>query len=676
MGDAVKQMLAKSIQLADQLVKALDEATSFKQDCADLKSRADRLSSLLRQAARSGSDLYDRPARRILDDASLALAKTLSLALKCRPNKRQVLLLSLLPSSSSSFRKCASLLDSSLADLLWLLRLLSPENNPSSGGGGGLPPIAANEPILCLIWEQISVLHTGSPEEKSEGAASLASLARDNERYGKLIIEEGGVGPLLRLLKEGTFPEAQENAALAISLLSRDPESVEEIIRAGAPAVLTKVLKDAPMKVQAEAARAVAEIVRGSRWKCQEVFAQHNVVRLLVGHLAFETVQEHSKYAVSGIKATSMHAVVLASSAKNEVNPSLDMEVNGKLSVVDHHEDSRLVPHPLGNDRANQIHNVVVHTMALNNAKKTSSGVVHEDGTNGNSTPARQSHNLIGTVPGHARHHSSNSISGVNLKGRELEDPATKARMKAMAARALWHLAKGNSLICRSITESRALLCFALLLEKGSEEVRYNSAMALMEITTVAEKDADLRRSAFKPNSPACKAVVEQVLMIINKADSELLVPCVKAVGNLARTFKATETRMIAPLVRLLDDRETEVSREACLALTKFACTENYLHLDHSRAILEAGGAKHLVQLVYLGEQVAQTQALTLLCYVAKHVPDSEDLARVEALTVLEWASKQGHMVQEEAMEGLLVEAKSKLELYQSRGSRGMMMFR
>ncbi|KAI4381768.1 hypothetical protein MLD38_007813 [Melastoma candidum] len=129
---------------------------------------------------------------------------------------------------------------------------------------------------------------------------------------------------------------------------------------------------------------------------------------------------------------------------------------------------------------------------------------------------------------------------------------------------------------------------------------------------------------------------------------------------------------MIAPLVRLLDDREAEVSREACLALAKFACTDNYLHLDHSRAILEAGGAKHLVQLVYLGEQLAQIPALTLLCYVAKHVPDSEDLTRTEALTVLEWASKQGHMAQEEAMEGLLAEAKSKLELYQSRGSRGM----
>ncbi|XP_020206451.1 uncharacterized protein LOC109791559 isoform X1 [Cajanus cajan] len=47
--------------------------------------------------------------------------------------------------------------------------------------------------------------------------------------------------------------------------------------------------------------------------------------------------------------------------------------------------------------------------------------------------------------------------------------------------------------------------------------------MAVMEITAVAEKDAELRKSAFKPNSPACKAVVDQVVKIIEKADSKLL---------------------------------------------------------------------------------------------------------------------------------------------------------
>ncbi|RYR79113.1 hypothetical protein Ahy_A01g003978 isoform D [Arachis hypogaea] len=192
-----------------------------------------------------------------------------------------------------------------------------------------------------------------------------------------------------------------------------------------------------------------------------------------------------------------------------------------------------------------------------------------------------------------------------------------------------------------------------------------------MEITAVAEKDAELRRSAFKPNSPACKAVVDQVLKIIDKGDSDLLIPCVKAIGNLARTFRATETRIIGPLVRLLDEREAEISREASISLTKFAGKDNYLHVDHSKAIISAGGAKHLVQLVYLGEQIVQKSALVLLSYIALHVPDSEELAQAEVLGVLEWASKQPNVTQDEALEALLQESKSRLELYQSRGSRG-----
>ncbi|CAN1122468.1 Vacuolar protein 8 [Linum perenne] len=375
-------------------------------------------------------------------------------------------------------------LENSIGDVSWLLRVSA--------------PAAANEPILCLIWEQIAILYTGSLDDRSDAAASLVSLARDNDRYGKLIIEEGGVQPLLKLVKDGKA-EGQENAARAIGLLGRDPESVEHMIHAGVCSVFAKILKEGPMKVQAVVAWAVSEL----------------------------------------------------------------------------------------------------------------------------------------------------------------------------AARALWHLAKGNSAICRSITESRALLCFAVLLEKGSGEVQYNSAMAVMELTAVAEEDSDLRRAAFKPNAPACKAVVDQMLRIIEKADSELLIPCMKAIGNLARTFRATETRMISPLVKLLDEREAEVSREAAIALTKFARSDNYLHLDHSKGIISAGGAKHLIQLVYFGEQVVQISALVLLCYIALHVPDSEELAKAEVLTVLEWAYKQAFITQNEILDPLLPEAKSRLELYQSRGSRG-----
>ncbi|XP_058098882.1 uncharacterized protein LOC131243508 [Magnolia sinica] len=663
MADIVKQILVKPIQLADQITKAADDVHSFKQDCAELKSRTEKLAALLRQAARASSDLYERPTRRIIDDTEQVLEKALALVCKCRANGLMKRVFTIIP--AAAFKKMSSQLENSIGDVSWLLRVSATgDDRDDDEYLGGLPPIAANEPILCLIWEQIATLYTGSLDDRSDAAASLVSLANDNDRYGKLIIEEGGVGPLLKLVKEGRL-EGQENAARAIGLLGRDPESVEQMIHAGVCLVFAKVLKEGPMKVQAMVAWAVAELA-ANHPKCQDHFAQNNIIRLLVGHLAFETIQEHSKYAVSSNKAMSIHSVVLANNNSGMV---------GYTNRAGHHEEDdknihSQVGRPSANHSQDQMHSLIQNTMAGKSQPQSrpQSQSSKPPINNSNNTHNKQQQQQLQQQQPQPHHIS---LSGSSIKGgREYEEPATKAAMKAMAAKALWHLAKGNSAICRSMTESRALLCFAVLLEKGTGDVQYNSAMALMEIAAVAEQDADLRRSAFKP-TPAAKAVIDQLLRIVDKADSDLLIPCIKAIGCLARTFRATETRIVGPLVRLLEDREGEVMREASIALTKFACTENYLHDDHSKAIINAGGAKHLIQLVYFGEQIVQISALTLLCYIALSVPDSEALAQASVLTVLEWATKQGYMVQDPIVDSLLPEAKVRLELYQSRGSRG-----
>uniref|UniRef100_A0A6N2LK18 DUF7792 domain-containing protein n=1 Tax=Salix viminalis TaxID=40686 RepID=A0A6N2LK18_SALVM len=654
MTDIVKEILARPIQLADQVTKSADEAQSFKQDCLELKAKTEKLAGLLRQAARASNDLYERPTRRIIDDTEQVLDKALTLVIKCRASGIMKRMFTIIP--AAAFRKISMQLENSIGDVSWLLRVSAPADDRDDEYLG-LPPIAANEPILCLIWEQIAILYTGSLEDRSDAAASLVSLARDNDRYGKLIIEEGGVAPLLKLAKEGKM-EGQENAARAVGLLGRDPESVEQIVNAGVCTVFAKILKEGHMKVQVVVAWAVSELA-AHHPKCQDHFAQNNTIRFLVSHLAFETVQEHSKYAIASKHKMSIHSVLMAS---NDTSPNED-------------EPATKNQLPMDNTTPIQMHNVVTNTMAMRSQ------------TLSNKNPAQtqtQTQNLSANHPNtnhpnHAKgnhntpkqqHHPHVSLAGTSIKGREFEDPATKAQMKAMAARALWQLAKGNVTVCRTITESRALLCFAVLLEKGHDEVQSYSAMALMEITAVAEQNSDLRRSSFKPTSPAARAVVDQLLKLVEKADSDLLIPCIQAIGNLARTFRATETRMIGPLVKLLDEKGPEVTMEAAIALNKFASPENFLCVNHSKAIITEGGAKHLIQLVYFGEQVIQTPSLILLCYISLHCPDSEVLANEEVLIVLEWSTKQAHLLQEPEIESLLPEAKSRLELYQSRGIR------
>ncbi|KAE8680038.1 hypothetical protein F3Y22_tig00111392pilonHSYRG00171 [Hibiscus syriacus] len=645
MAGVVKQLLARPIQVADTVTKVADEAQSFKQDCQEIKAKIDKLAGLLRQVARASNEVYERPTRRIVDETEQVLDKALTLVLKCGRTGILGRLFTIIP--AAAFRKLSMQLENSIGDVSWLLAV-SGDNKDDEYLG--LPPIAANEPILCLIWEQIAILYTGTLEERSDASASLVSLARDNDRYSKLIIEEGGVPPLLKLAKEGN-PEGQENAARAIGLLGRDAESVEQIVNSGVCAVFAKILKEGKMKVQSVVAWAVSELA-AQHPKCQDHFSQNNIIRFLVSHLAFETVEEHSKYSIVTKHSSSMHSVVLAST-------------NPQDSDKKEHEMDSHMARPMGNQATpSQMQNVVTNTMVMKGKNVGSSATPLQP--NGQANQSKGAHPIAG-----ARSHHRVSISGTSIKGREFEDPGTKAQMKAMAARALWLLCKGNLSICRSVTESRALLCFAILLEKSTDDIRYYSSLALMEITAVAEQNSELRRSSFKPTAAAAKAIVNQLLKVIRQGDSDLLIPCIKTIGNLARTFRASETRVIGPLVKLLDETEAEVSMETTIALNKFATPQNYLHLNHSKAIVDGGGVKHLIQLVYFGEQMVQFPSLTLLCYIAYNVPDSEVLAQEEVIIVLEWASKQAHLAGNHDIDELLPEAKSRLELYRSRGSRG-----
>ena len=164
MADRVKQILTKPIQLADQVIKSADEASLSKQECIEIKSKTEKLATLLRQAARVSSDLYERPTRRIIDDTDQVLEKALTLIQKCKANGLIKRVFTIIP--PSAFRKMSSQLENSIGDVSWLLRVSA---TAESRGDEylGLPPIAANEPILCLIWEWIAILYTGSLDDRS-----------------------------------------------------------------------------------------------------------------------------------------------------------------------------------------------------------------------------------------------------------------------------------------------------------------------------------------------------------------------------------------------------------------------------------------------------------------------------------------------------------------------------
>ncbi|GFY91417.1 armadillo repeat only 4 [Actinidia rufa] len=190
----------------------------------------------------------------------------------------------------------------------------------------------------------------------------------------------------------------------------------------------------------------------------------------------------------------------------------------------------------------------------------------------------------------------------------------------------------------RMITETKGLLCLAKLIEKEPGELQFNCLMAIMEITSAAESDAELRQAAFKTNSLAAKAVVNQLLWVVKELDiPSLQLPAIKSIGSLARTFPSRETRVIGPLVQRLSHTNQDVATEAAIALGKFACPENFLHLEHSKTIIEFDGVPPLMRLLRSGERT-QFRALILLCYLAMHAGDSEALEEARVWMALEGA--------------------------------------
>ncbi|KAM3319156.1 hypothetical protein P3S67_006356 [Capsicum chacoense] len=581
---SVQEELSLPILLADRVIKSAQEAESSKIDCSELARHATQLSQHLRSTVRltQSQSLYDRPIRRITSDVTKTLERALTLVRKCR-HKPNLLRHVLAITSTADFRKVCSLLESSIADVTWLLSIFDPDAGPTLS----LPPIASNDPIMAWVWSYIATIQMGNLQDRIDAAQALANLAIDNDRNKKMIVEENGIPPLLKLLKESISAEAQIAAATALYNLADDEERVRAIANDLGVQIIVKVLAESPMRVQIHVANLVARMADLDEY-AQEEFGRENITRPLVIHLGMDVVLDEPKDAQPR-KTPSLHSLV---------------QINKE--------------------------------MARNNFS------LHSNSMDGSSR------------------------GGKKEKDRELEPPDVKAKLKVSCAMALWKLAKGSLLNSRKITETKALLCLAKIIEKEKGELQINCLMTLMELAAVAESNTELRRVAFKPTSPAGKAVIDQLLRVIKEeADPLLVIPAIKAIGSLARTFPAKDTRIVGHIVAELEHRNTDVAVEACIALGKFACPDNFNCVEHSKAIVEFAGVPKLM--ILLRYDRGQLHGLQLLCYLALHVGNSKALEQARALSILEGAARHVVALHPDLRE-LFAKAIHHLTLYQPGG--------
>ncbi|CAN8253722.1 unnamed protein product [Cochlearia groenlandica] len=597
----IGELISDSILTAERLRVTADEAESFKSECGEVGKQVDRLSQMLRALVRlvAGSQqVYDRPIRRVVVDVKKNLERGFSLVRKCRRHSiiRRVCTII----NAADFRKVVNLLESSNGDVKWILSVFDSDGDGSFGGGIviSLPPIATNDPILPWVWSLIASIQMGKSLDKIDAANQLGSLAGDNDRNKKIIVDEGGVAPLLKLLKESSSsPEAQISAAIALGYLACDEDKVRSIVNELGVVVIVQVLSDSPVKVQIKVAALVARMAKHYPI-AQEEFARQSVIKPLVTLLSLDVFVDDLESSSSS-KRKSIHSLVKDIEKKD---PSLKTYNPSKSNI------------------------------------------------------------------------GGGSKTGNFKKERDNENPEVKHELKVVCAEALWMLARGNVANSRRITETKGLLSLAKIVEKETGELQYNCLMTLMEITAAAESNADLRRAAFKTNSPAAKAVIDQMLLIIKEVDTPpaLKIPAIQSIGSLARTFPARETRTILPLVEKLGSNNQDVAITAVISLQKFVCPENYLCVEHSKNIIVYGAIPLLMKLIRKSEQQVQLQCLVLLCYLSMNASDHEQLEQAKVLTVLEGAERLASLQNLELRE-LVSKAIYQLSLYNA-GSHSQML--
>ncbi|KAK1438187.1 hypothetical protein QVD17_03992 [Tagetes erecta] len=559
----IQHILTFPIILTDRIRHAVDESKIYKLECSDVAKHVDRLSQLLRSALRfsDSTSLYERPVRRIFNDVAANLNRALVLVRKCR--HRGVIRRFVSIVTAADFRKLFNVIDVSISDMKWLLSIFD-AGDDSGGIVLTLPPIANSDPILAWVWSCIASLYLTSLSLKVDAANELSTLARDSDRNKTVIVEEGGVLPLLKLLKEDFSHELQVAGAVALFNLVNDQYRARLVFNEHGVPILAQVLRSSSILVQIEVVKVIGAMAEHDRVS-QEGFARENVIETLVTLLAINVFDDD----------------------RGKISKFLRRSIGSAIEMNKQMEKSSVMSSNFGNKKA-----------------------------------------------------LSSSVWPRNKKEGKTETLELILDLNTNCSRALWMLSRGNLANCRRITETKGLLCLAKIIEKEKGDLQFNCLMTAVEITSAAECNPDVRRSAFKTNSPASKAIAEQLLRLINESDNPVIkIPAIRAIGHLARTFPARQTHVISPLVKQLCHMNSDVATESVIALGKFTCPENYLRAEHSKTIVDFEGVQLVIKLLR-GNDRTQYHALVLLCYLAMHAGKKEQFQQARVLTALEGAYK------------------------------------
>ncbi|GLT57779.1 hypothetical protein SLA2020_307280 [Shorea laevis] len=287
MEEKLKEELEELILMAERVESAVAEANSFKEDCDTVRGLVRWLKLgfqfLVQRISSAPTELlYDRPIVRVVAEVSKNLEGALTLVGKCKrrtPFHRFVNV-----NRTTDFHRIFTLLESSIADLHWLLSLIDPD--PGCFASGGFTSIAINDPVISWVWSFIATLKMGKLMDCIDAADNLTFLARENERNKRIIIEEGGIPPLLKLLKNNS-PDAQIAAVNTLYVLADNEERVKTIVEQNGVPLIVQLFRASSRSVQTPAVNLMARMTENDP-KAQEAFADEQVILPLLKLLSLD----------------------------------------------------------------------------------------------------------------------------------------------------------------------------------------------------------------------------------------------------------------------------------------------------------------------------------------------------------------------------------------------------
>ncbi|GLT97023.1 hypothetical protein SLE2022_146100 [Rubroshorea leprosula] len=326
MEEKLKEELEELILMAERVESAVAEANSFKEDCDTVRGlvRWLRLGFqflVQRISSAPTQRLYDRPIVRVVAEVSKNLERALTLVGKCK--RRTLFHRFVNVNRTTDFHRIFTLLESSIADLHWLFSLIDPD--PGCLAGGGFTSVAINDPVISWVWSFIATLKMGKLMDCIDAANNLTFLAEGNERNKRIIIEEGGIPPLLKLLKNSS-PDAQIAAVNSLYVLADNEERVKTIVEQNGVPLIVQLFRASSLRVRTPVVNLMARMAEKDP-KVQEAFHNEQVILPLLKLLSLDIVSD--QLVTNGrVQKQSIHSVL---EMKKEIHKHNSIAPNSEI---------------------------------------------------------------------------------------------------------------------------------------------------------------------------------------------------------------------------------------------------------------------------------------------------------------------------------------------------------